>query len=381
MPKHLHSQKQFRESAAAGRRFAGGAALLFADGRRRGRAQQRQRIPIRRASRSRLSGGGARGIAHVGVLKVLEELRVPVHCVVGTSMGAIVGGTYAVRPFDAGDGDHRARGRLGGDLPRQPAAPRDRGPPQDRRLQAAVRIRGGATRRIDRLAQGRDCRRVDRVLLPPDGAAGRRDHRLRQAARAVSRNRHGPRDGRGRGARQRQRCAGDARQHVGAWSHRAGRDRRSPAGRRRPRRQPADRQRSPAVRRRRHRRQHLDAAAAARPDHVGGQRHRADDQLHRPADGQGTVEEPDGGGRADRAGTRRHFGVGLRPFARRHPHRRGGDARDGRAVAALQPAGRPVREAARAPAGRCRAVFQGRRDTCRGPGPDQSGGRADARRE
>ena len=42
-----------------------------------------------------LSGGGARGLAHVGVLKVLEELRVPVHCVTGTSMGAVVGGTYA----------------------------------------------------------------------------------------------------------------------------------------------------------------------------------------------------------------------------------------------------------------------------------------------
>jgi NTE family protein len=42
-----------------------------------------------------LSGGGARGLAHVGVLKVLEELRVPVHCVTGTSMGAIVGGGYA----------------------------------------------------------------------------------------------------------------------------------------------------------------------------------------------------------------------------------------------------------------------------------------------
>jgi NTE family protein len=42
-----------------------------------------------------LSGGGARGLAHVGVIKVLEELRVPVHCVTGTSMGAIVGGTYA----------------------------------------------------------------------------------------------------------------------------------------------------------------------------------------------------------------------------------------------------------------------------------------------
>ncbi len=42
-----------------------------------------------------LSGGGARGLAHVGVLKVLDELRVPVHCVTGTSMGAIVGGAYA----------------------------------------------------------------------------------------------------------------------------------------------------------------------------------------------------------------------------------------------------------------------------------------------
>lgn len=42
-----------------------------------------------------LSGGGARGIAHIGVLKVLEEMRVPVHCVTGTSMGSIVGGTFA----------------------------------------------------------------------------------------------------------------------------------------------------------------------------------------------------------------------------------------------------------------------------------------------
>src|SRR5687768_15843547 len=42
-----------------------------------------------------LSGGGARGLAHIGVLKVLEELRIPVHCITGTSMGAIVGGAYA----------------------------------------------------------------------------------------------------------------------------------------------------------------------------------------------------------------------------------------------------------------------------------------------
>src|SRR5436190_2099392 len=42
-----------------------------------------------------LSGGGARGLAHIGVLKVLEELRVPVHCVTGTSTGAVVGGAFA----------------------------------------------------------------------------------------------------------------------------------------------------------------------------------------------------------------------------------------------------------------------------------------------
>jgi NTE family protein len=42
-----------------------------------------------------LSGGGARGFAHVGVLQALERARVPVDLVVGTSMGAIVGGLYA----------------------------------------------------------------------------------------------------------------------------------------------------------------------------------------------------------------------------------------------------------------------------------------------
>jgi len=42
-----------------------------------------------------LSGGGARGAAHVGVLKVLDDLRVPVDAIAGTSMGAVVGGLYA----------------------------------------------------------------------------------------------------------------------------------------------------------------------------------------------------------------------------------------------------------------------------------------------
>ena len=42
-----------------------------------------------------LSGGGARGFSHVGVIKVLEELGVKIDIVTGTSMGAMVGGGYA----------------------------------------------------------------------------------------------------------------------------------------------------------------------------------------------------------------------------------------------------------------------------------------------
>src|SRR5262245_5736485 len=42
-----------------------------------------------------LSGGGARGAAHVGVLRVLEEEHVPVDYIAGTSMGAVIGGLYA----------------------------------------------------------------------------------------------------------------------------------------------------------------------------------------------------------------------------------------------------------------------------------------------
>ena len=42
-----------------------------------------------------LGGGGAKGAAHVGVLRVLDEMRIPIDCIAGTSMGALVGGAYA----------------------------------------------------------------------------------------------------------------------------------------------------------------------------------------------------------------------------------------------------------------------------------------------
>jgi NTE family protein len=42
-----------------------------------------------------MSGGGARGLSHIGVIKALEENDIPIDYITGTSMGAIVGGLYA----------------------------------------------------------------------------------------------------------------------------------------------------------------------------------------------------------------------------------------------------------------------------------------------
>ena len=43
-----------------------------------------------------LSGGGAKGLAHIGVIKALEENSIPIDCVTGTSMGSIVGALYSI---------------------------------------------------------------------------------------------------------------------------------------------------------------------------------------------------------------------------------------------------------------------------------------------
>ena len=73
-----------------------GAACLWPPGSRAGAEQS---APLEPPARPRiclvLSGVGARGIAHIGVLKILEQLQIPVDCIAGTSMGAIVGGLYA----------------------------------------------------------------------------------------------------------------------------------------------------------------------------------------------------------------------------------------------------------------------------------------------
>lgn len=65
------------------------AATLFVGGVLHAAEEERPRIGLV------LGGGGARGIAHIGVLKELERLQIPIDAVAGTSMGAIVGGLYA----------------------------------------------------------------------------------------------------------------------------------------------------------------------------------------------------------------------------------------------------------------------------------------------
>src|SRR2546429_656831 len=55
-----------------------------------------------------LSGAAARGLAHIGVLRVLEEAGLPVHVITGTSIGSVIGGPAAV-PTDLGTSKPVAR--------------------------------------------------------------------------------------------------------------------------------------------------------------------------------------------------------------------------------------------------------------------------------
>jgi NTE family protein len=71
-----------------------------------------------------LEGGGALGLAHVGVIRVIEELGIPVDIVVGTSMGAIVGGLYSIG-YDADGLEGIALGSDWIDLFSEAAKPQD----------------------------------------------------------------------------------------------------------------------------------------------------------------------------------------------------------------------------------------------------------------
>ena len=107
-----------------------------------------------------LSGGGARGVAHLGVLKVLEEMRIPVDCVVGTSMGAIVGAGYAVG-LSVAEMEKRVRS-ADWEAMFANSVPRERQPFRDK--QDAVRNRSAIV-----MGYGNG-----RVLLPQSAVSGRR---------------------------------------------------------------------------------------------------------------------------------------------------------------------------------------------------------------
>jgi len=58
--------------------------------------QQKAAAPKRKTVAVVLSGGGAKGMAHIGALRVIERAGIPIDIVTGTSMGSIVGGLYAI---------------------------------------------------------------------------------------------------------------------------------------------------------------------------------------------------------------------------------------------------------------------------------------------
>jgi NTE family protein len=70
-------------------------ALLFCCAAAAAQSTVGQDVPKRPRIGLVLSGGGARGAAHIGVLKALDRLHVPIDAIAGTSMGAVVGGLYA----------------------------------------------------------------------------------------------------------------------------------------------------------------------------------------------------------------------------------------------------------------------------------------------
>src|SRR6266478_2405631 len=61
----------------------------------RGESKERPRVGLA------LAGGFARGIAHIGVLRVFREASIPIDCIAGTSVGALIGASYcAGAPLD-----------------------------------------------------------------------------------------------------------------------------------------------------------------------------------------------------------------------------------------------------------------------------------------
>ena len=197
-----------------------------------------------------LSGGGARGIAHVGVLKVLEDLQIPIDCIAGTSMGAVVGGLYA-SGMSAHEIDTTIRSLDWQEAFRDSPPRRELGfrrKQDDRNF--LVRLPLGIEALAHSPAQGVGARPEAPGDAAPADRALRRPHRFRPAADAVSRRGHRSRDRRGRTAGRRRPGPGDAGQHFRSGRVRTGRVPGPAAGGRRTGGESADRRREGSARRR-----------------------------------------------------------------------------------------------------------------------------------
>ena len=243
-----------------------------------------------------LAGGGARGGALVGVLKVLEEMRIPVDYVAGTSIGSIVGGLYAI------------------------------GMPPDRMAEELRTIDWEDALSDDSARKDRDYRRKEddplylinvelgfskgKLVVPTGLVAGQKlgyhIRRLTWPASSVRRLRpaHDPlpgrrrrhRDGRGRRPRLGGPRAGPPREHGDPGLLLGRRVGEPPPRRRRRGAEPPRRRRPEDGGRGRHRRRHLDAAReAGRPQGVP-RSPRADDRLPVPPERREPDRDPPGTG-------------------------------------------------------------------------------------
>ena len=124
-----------------------------------------------------LSGGGARGAAHVGVLKVLEELHVPIDAIAGTSMGAVVGGLYAsgltAREIEAALGSGAVQQAFLDRPPRSDLTFRRKSEDQNFLVRFPLGLKGGSFRLPKGLVSGQKLNQTLRRLTLP--VAGARD--------------------------------------------------------------------------------------------------------------------------------------------------------------------------------------------------------------
>ena len=248
-----------------------------------------------------LSGGGARGLTHIGVLKVLHEMRVPIDYIAGTSMGAIVGGLYA-----SGMTPHEMQRKLGAvSWPTLLSDSPERSDVGFRRkeelaafpLSFELGYRDGEFLWFKGALSGSNLelflheltRNVDNV---------QDFDKLPIPYRAVATNMI---TGKEVVFDSRAALPGDAREHVGAGHVRAGGDRRAHPGRRRARQQPAGRPRARDGRRHRHRGEHRHAAHVARPAAVGRRLRVADAQHPHRAERARAARHAEAHGHADLA--------------------------------------------------------------------------------